>query len=115
MSVGERAIEAAWRGDAAALRALLAEANADARDARDARHWSALHWAAERGEAECVRLLLCAGADSEARTAAGLTPLHLTTSAGISRLLVGGAGAARRSAFHAAAVGDAAALRELLR
>ncbi|XP_047104807.1 ankyrin repeat domain-containing protein 23-like [Schistocerca piceifrons] len=57
------------------LRALIAAgADVEARD--EWRGWTALHWAAHRGDVEAARLLVGAGAAVDARTDHGATPLH---------------------------------------
>jgi len=61
------ALEAA-RGDPERLRALL--------EHRDSYTYTPLHDAAEKGHGEVVRLLLEAGADRDARTNNGRTPMH---------------------------------------
>jgi ankyrin repeat protein len=73
--------DAAMRGDVEAVRALLkqgADVNAAQGDGM-----TALHWAAERGSAEIVQLLVRAGATLDPRTRnAGYTPLHLASRGG---------------------------------
>lgn len=73
--------DAAMRGDAEAVRALLqqgADVNASHGDGM-----SALHWAAERGDAAVVQMLVYAGANVHAVTRIGeYTPLHLASRAG---------------------------------
>jgi len=84
------AADAAMAGDAAALRAIVrggANVNAPQGDGM-----TALHWAAERGDADSAAVLLKAGADVRAVTRIGAhTPLHIAAKAGaapIVRLLV---------------------------
>ena len=73
--------DAAERGDAAAVRALLARA-ADVGDAQGD-GMTALHWAAEHGDAALASLLLTAGANVRATTRlGGYVPLHLASAAG---------------------------------
>ena len=73
--------DAAMKGDTEALRTLLRE-GADV-NAAHGDGMSALHWAAERGNAEMVEILLYAGAAVEAVTRIGeYTPLHLATRVG---------------------------------
>ncbi len=68
--------DAAMRGDAAAVRALL-EQGADPNEAQGD-GMTALHWAAERGDAQLASALLAAGARPDAVTRLGAyTPLHL--------------------------------------
>ena len=64
-------IEAARRGDAAAVGSLL-DRGADV-DAAQGDGMTALHWAAERGHAEIAEVLLSASADVEAKTRIGFT------------------------------------------
>ena len=64
---------------------------------------TALHWAAELGNVELVRLLVDAGADLEAPTRIGdLTPLHIGAEVGqsgtVRALLEAGANAESRNA-----------------
>jgi ankyrin repeat protein len=93
--------DAAMRGDGAAVRALLkdgADANAPRGDGM-----SALHWAAERGDAEMAGMLLAAGANAGAVTRIGqYTPLHLAARTG--SLAVTDALLAARAAVDAKAV-----------
>ena len=73
--------DAAQRGDKAAVKALLkdgADVNAAQGDGM-----SALHWAADRGDAELAEILLYAGASTSAQTRIGqYTPLHLAGKSG---------------------------------
>lgn len=68
--------DAAQRGDVAAVRALVrggADVNAAQGDGM-----TALHWAADRGDAELASVLLYAGANPDAGTRIGrYTPLHI--------------------------------------
>ncbi len=73
-------IEAAKRGDVAAVRAELrrnADVNAAAPDGT-----TALHWAAQRGDLETADLLLRAGAAKDAANVYGVTPLALACTFG---------------------------------
>jgi ankyrin repeat protein len=86
--------DAAARGDKAAVKQLLKD-GADVNGAQGD-GMSALHWAAQRGDAELAEILLYAGANIAAVTRIGqYTPLHLaaqTGSAAVTRaLLKGGA------------------------
>ena len=93
--------DAAMRGDAEAVRALLAD-GADV-NAAHGDGMTALHWAALNGNAEIARLLIGAGAVLEAGTRLGAhTPLHVAARAGHGEIveILAGAGA------------DAAALTE---
>ncbi len=76
-----RLAEAAERGDAAAVRALLAEraeVNAAQLDGS-----TALHWAAHHGDLETVQALIAAGANVNAANELGATPLWLASSLGV--------------------------------
>ena len=73
--------DAAMRGDAEAVEALIAR-GADV-NVPQGDGMTALHWAAERADAALVRVLLEAGADVGAVTRIGdYTPLHLAAKAG---------------------------------
>ena len=116
-------LEAARRGDAAVVRALVAkgvDVNAAPGDGM-----TALHWAAERGQQEVVAVLLGAGAQVSAVTRlGGYQPLHLAARAGqaavVTALLAGHAPAAAptttgATALHfAAAAGSAPAVAALI-
>ncbi|XP_049769444.1 speckle-type POZ protein-like [Schistocerca cancellata] len=78
LSAEERArrlVQAAVGGAVGELRALIA-AGADVGARGDWRDFTALHWAAYRGDVEVVRLLLEAGAAVDARDGGGSRPLH---------------------------------------
>jgi ankyrin repeat protein len=75
MNDTERILAAARDGDAAAVRELL-EADPTLVGAVDAHHKTPLHLAAEHDHAEIADLLLEAGADIEAWTSWGATPLQ---------------------------------------
>src|SRR5687767_6110655 len=85
--------EAAMRGDAARVRALLrdgADVNAPQGDGMTALHWSALN-----GDLDSTNVVLQAGATTEPLTRVGrYTPLHLASSRGhaavVARLLEAG-------------------------
>ena len=86
--------DAAMRGDAQQVRALLRE-GADV-NAAQGDGMTALHWSAENGDAELARVLLYAGAHVDAVTRLGdYTPLHLASRGGrpdvVQVLLDGGA------------------------
>jgi ankyrin repeat protein len=88
--------EAAQRGDAAAVRALL-EAGGIEVDAPSRDGTPALHWAVRDGDRDTVERLLAAGADVNAANRYGVRPLHLSIEAGdvplTRRLLEAGADA----------------------
>ena len=85
-ATGTLIVDAAERGDVAAVRALLKQA-ADASAAR-ADGLTALHVAAERNDAELASVLLTAGANLRATTRlGGYTPLHLAGEAGATAVI----------------------------
>jgi ankyrin repeat protein len=115
--------EAASRGDIATVRALLKQA-ADA-SAAQGDGMTALHWAAQRSDAELTAVLLTAGANLRATTRLGAyTPLHLASEAGatavIKALVAAGADVNARTTtgatplMFAAASGSADAVGVLL-
>jgi ankyrin repeat protein len=78
--------DAASRGDIAAVRTLLKQA-ADV-SAAQGDGMTALHWAAQRSDAELTTVLLTAGANLRATTRlGGYTPLHLASEAGASAVI----------------------------
>src|SRR5262245_5132698 len=78
---GSPVADAAMRGDRDAVRALLKQ-GADV-SAAQGDGMSALHWAAERGDAALVEMLVYAGANVGGVTRIGhYTPLHLASKAG---------------------------------
>ena len=116
--------DAARSGDVQAVRSLLArgeDANAAHGDGM-----SALHWAAERGDAKIAEALIHAGATVDAVTRIGhYTPLHVASTAGhavvVELLLASGANAMAATStggvtpLHlAAASGSTAAITALL-
>ncbi len=116
--------DAARRGDRDAVKALLkegADVNAPAGDGM-----TALHWAAQRGDAELAGILLYGGASVAAVTRIGhYTPLHIAAQVGsaavVKALLAAGAEVTTRSspsgvtALHlAAASGNVEAITALL-
>lgn len=79
---GGAVIEAAKRGDLAALRGLVAN-NPRLVGEKDPQFGAtALHWAALRGHAEVVEFLLAQGADVRAKNGAGETALQVAQRAG---------------------------------
>ena len=115
--------DAAKRGDAAGVKALLAKGE-DA-NAAQADGMTPLHWAAERGEAQMADALIRAGATTTAVTRLGqYTPLHLAARSGsgpvVRSVLKAGAKvsvetASGTTALHlAAASGSADAVTALL-
>ncbi|XP_047101735.1 FYVE zinc finger domain protein UPA1-like [Schistocerca piceifrons] len=90
---GRRLVQAAEQRAVGELRALIA-AGADV-GARGGLGWTALHWAAWRGDVEAARLLVGAGAAVDARDDCGWTPLHYAALNGYAEvaaaLLVAGA------------------------
>jgi ankyrin repeat protein len=92
-SAGTALIAAVRAADAAAVRALLADA-ADA-DARQPDGATALHWAMHRESMEVADLLIRAGADVDATNDLGVTPLLMACARGhgalVERLLAAGA------------------------
>jgi ankyrin repeat protein len=115
--------DAAMRGDRTAVRDLLKQ-GADVNGAQGD-GMSALHWAAERGDAELADMLLYAGANIAAVTRIGqYTPLHLAAKSGSApltkALLKAGADVNARStnsgvtALHMAASAGSPAVINLL-
>ncbi|MEW5890882.1 MAG: ankyrin repeat domain-containing protein [Pseudomonadota bacterium] len=86
---GEQAImHAAWKGHAQAVQWLL---DHGARFDREGKEWSALHYAVFAGHEQVARLLIERGADVNARSINGSTPLMMAAREGresIARLLL---------------------------
>ena len=80
-----RLIDAAKRGDAAAVRALVAQ-KVDV-NAPDADGSTALHWAAQRDDVAMADVLIAAGANVKAATRYKVTPLGLACTNGDARLV----------------------------
>lgn len=116
--------DAAMNDDVEAVRALL-EGGADV-NAAHGDGMTALHWAAENGNASLADLLVDAGADVSGVTRlGGYTPLHIASKAGaagvVTVLLDGGADASRATTaggvqplHYAASAGSADAVRALI-
>ena len=47
--------------------------------------WTALHWAASKGDVECIRTLIDYGADVNARDVANRTPLRIAQEMGFAK------------------------------
>src|SRR5690349_19792378 len=115
--------EAAQRGDAAAVRALLEAGGVDV-DAPSRDGTPPLHWAVRVGDRDSVERLLAAGADVNAANRYGVRPLNVALEAGAvaltQRLLEAGADPAARDRagetplMVAARTGDPALARALL-
>src|SRR5213596_3235327 len=115
--------DAAMRGEIATVRALVAkgvDVNAPQGDGM-----TALHWAAERGDAAMAEMLAYAGANVAAVTRIGqYTPLHLASKSGsaavVTTLLKAGADPAARAtttgvtALHLAASAGSAEIVKIL-
>jgi ankyrin repeat protein len=121
---GSPVADAAMKGDLPAVKALIKE-GADVNAARGD-GMSALHWAAERGNAEIAGVLLYAGANVSAVTRIGqYTPLHVAARSAslavVDQLLKAGAGVDTRALpsgatpLHlAASAGSASVVNRLL-
>ena len=107
---GARLMECAQRGDAAGVRALLAEADDQDLDHRDDQGWATLHWAAYFDEAAVVEALLADGrAELDARSARGATMLHVAAQQNalrVLRLVLGSAALSTRSPVARAPIDD---------
>jgi len=95
-SASTKLIEAVKRGDAAAVRALIAQKTpVNNINAPDTDGSTALHWAVQRDDVALVDMLLAAGADVKAATRYKITPLSLACTNGnarvVDRLLKAGA------------------------
>src|SRR5262245_64316930 len=78
---GSRVADAAMQGDRAAVRALLT--SGEDVNAAQGDGMTALHWAARKGDAELVTMLLAAGANVRATTRlGGYTPLLMAAELG---------------------------------
>lgn len=108
-------LDAAKRGDGPAVADFLRSQPELVRVA-DEYHKTALHWAAEKNHAETARLLLDAGADIEATTSWGATPLEWAATMGSSSVgdLLLARGAGRFTLIVAAALGKFEEVKFLL-
>ncbi len=119
-----RLIDAVRAGDDGAVRALLARKAVDVNEPA-ADGTTALHWAARADHVLTMRALLTAGANANAVTALGVSPLLLAVTNGSAQatglLLEGGASVGaplpggQTLLMHAARAGHAAVVRQLLR
>ena len=119
---GTALIDAVRAGDAAAVRALLAQ-GADVGETQGDGS-TALHWAVHRDDLATVEALVQAGARVDAATDLGVTPLYLActnrSASTVARLLDGGADpnfalpSGETPLMNCARTGDAAAVRALL-
>lgn len=115
-------VEAARRGDVAAVRMLVRQ-RLDV-DAAEADGTTALHWAVQRGDLETVDLLLRSGANAKAANRYGVRPIYLAalngSAAAIRALLAAGADAnsalpdGETVLMTAARTGNAEAVRLLI-
>ena len=80
-----RLIEAVKKGDAKAIRALIAQHVS--LTAADADGSTALHWAAQRNNPEAANLLIAAGADAKSATRFNITPLFLAAKNGNAAII----------------------------
>ncbi|RZC27648.1 ankyrin repeat domain-containing protein 40 [Asbolus verrucosus] len=74
----EKLREAACIGDIEAVLALLSE-NLDINSKNSINGWTALHWAAKRGNSEVADILINHGANTKIENNKGETPAHLCT------------------------------------
>jgi ankyrin repeat protein len=122
-TIDSRVADAAMRGDTAAVRSLIRQ-RIDVNVAQGD-GMTALHWAAQHGDANEVRLLLGAGAKVEAKTRNGAyTPMHLAArngnAAAVRALIKANANASAMTAtgafpiHFAAGIGDTATIDALI-
>jgi ankyrin repeat protein len=122
-TVDSRVADAAMRGDTAAVRSLIRQ-RVDVNVAQGD-GMTALHWAAQHGDANEVRLLVGAGAKVESKTRNGAyTPMHLAAkngnAAAVRALIKANANASAMTAtgafpiHFAAGIGDTATIDALI-
>jgi len=80
--------QAAGENDVEALKGILASHSELAGTPDPSTGWSALHYAAEQNGAEAAELLLAHGADANAESPVGETPLHVVTGVEITRVIL---------------------------
>ena len=111
-NLGTAVVEAAARGDLAAVKSMIAQGADVTVSPGDG--MTALHWAADRGDAAMAAALLRAGAKLDAKTSVnGYTPLHVASRSGsaavVKALLDAGADARTMTGTGATAMHLAAA------
>lgn len=111
-NLGTAVVEAAARGDLAAVKSMIAQGADVTVSPGDG--MTALHWAADRGDAAMAAALLRAGAKLDAKTSVnGYTPLHVASRSGsaavVKALLDAGANARTMTGTGATAMHLAAA------
>jgi len=81
--------QAAGENDVQALEGILAAQPDLARTPEAASGWSALHYAAEQNASRAAEFLLAHGADANAESEVGETPLHVVAGIEVARVLLG--------------------------